>query len=56
MHSTLKNRNEQLNTGCKRGLKVKIRVRTNVGVQLIINVIETGGLDGAYTGLGVLVG
>ena len=47
--------NEQLNTGCKQGLNVKIRVSANVGVQLIKNIIETG-WGGVNTGLGVLVG
>ena len=47
--------NEQLNIGCKRGLKLKIRVSTNEGVQLIINIIETG-VGGTTTGLVALVG
>ena len=42
--------NKQLKTGRKRGLKVKIRVSTNVGLQLIINIIETG------DGMGLILG
>ena len=40
--------NDQLSKGCKRGLK--IRVSTDVGVQLIINIIETGDRVGLILG------